>query len=164
MNVITEQILVETYSTALAREEGWFDKNKRLLSVAQRLNNPCLLQHWRDKAGTAYPEINGYVEFPNEDLGWRAGRAQCRINILKRKLTFYQFFAGKPGVYHGFLQYSDGQRLQLQERKSDPARYASRVMENVCAHLGIESATIDTPIFTLITQKKVGPGDVRKQS
>jgi hypothetical protein len=28
-------------------------------------------------------------------VGWRAGRAQCKINIITRGLTFREFFAGQ---------------------------------------------------------------------
>lgn len=112
------------------------------ITIPQRMANPLDLRSWRDRNNRPYPEINGYAQFPvcqiagckNPDhpceLGWSAGRTQCQINIVKRGLTFYEFFAGKPGVYAGFAPSKD---------KNEPAPYAQFVCDGVCTKLGVDS-------------------------
>lgn len=133
---MTESQLIDQFARGIAHKEGW-DKTSKLPTVAQRLNNPLCLTHWKDGDGQPYPEVNGYVEFPTAVIGWRAGRAQCRINILKRKLTWREFFAGKPGVYKGFCSRMDADQT--------PAQYAREVMAIMRVN-----ADLDTPIFALL--------------
>src|SRR5215469_6429241 len=104
--MVTERHLIQAFAEAIAHEEGWYIQ-RRMPTVAQRLNNPCCLPHWKDELGMPYEEVNGFVEFPNADKGWRAARAQCRINIFKRRLTFREFFAGRHGLYKGFWPADD---------------------------------------------------------
>ena len=136
---MTEANLIERLAGALAQKEGWY--NARLVpSVAQRLNNPLCLTHWKAADGTPLPEICGYVKFPDVESGWRAGRAQCRINVLKRKLTWRSFFAGQPGIYKGFCPARG-------DAKQDPIQYARAIM----ALMHVE-ADLDTPIIDLIAE------------
>lgn len=139
---MTEQELIERFSNAVARKEGFFS-NGRIPSVAQRLNNPLNLVHWKTPAGDPYPEICGYVQFPNPEAGWRAGRAQCKINIVKRRLTWRGFFAGKQGVYKGFCPARG-------DAKQDPIQYAREVM----GFMHVE-ADLDTPIIDLVVKDGV---------
>lgn len=120
---MTETQLVDRFTRAWAKKEGFFD-SKRVPTVAQRLNNPCNLPHWKDRDGNPYPEVCGAVQFPDVETGWRAARAQTKINALKRRLTFLEFFAGKPGVYRGACPRDDA-------RKMDPVAYARTVASAV---------------------------------
>lgn len=120
-----QQELIDRYAKAIARQEGYYNK-KAMPTVAQRCNNPGNLTHWKDPNGEPYPELNGYVHFPDEETGFRALRSQCKINILKRGLTFYEFFAGKRGVYGGFCPRDDNKDPML--KKNDPLVYAQHVL------------------------------------
>jgi hypothetical protein len=144
--VLTETELIDRFSKAIARTEGFYDK-KKIPTVAQRCNNPGNLTHWMDRAGRPMPTANGYVQFPSVEDGWRALRAQCKINIIKRKLTFFEFFAGKPGTYGGFCP-KDDDRDKLM-RKNDPLVYARNVLTMVT---GLEASQFDvsTPITKLL--------------
>ena len=130
---MTESVLIERFSLALARKEGW-NKQGKVPSVARRLNNPLCLAHWKAPDGSPYPEVCGYVEFPNAEIGWRAGRAQCRINIVKRRLTWRGFFAGVRGIYRGFCP-------------QDPIQYAREIM--AALHVDVD---LDTPIIDLVVK------------
>lgn len=143
---LTETELIDRFSKAIARQEGFYDKRK-LLTVAQRCNNPGNLTHWKDRAGKPYPMSNGYVHFPTVEDGWRALRAQCKINVLKRRLTFREFFAGRPGVYAGYCPKDDGRDKML--RKNDPVVYARNVLGMV-AGLDAQHFTVDTAIVTML--------------
>ena len=106
---MNERELLECFTRAVARKQGWFDKGRNgIPGIARRLNNPCLLEHWKDPDGESYPQVCGAVQFPDEATGWRAARSQFRINIFKRKLTFREVFAGKPGTYRGFCPKVEG--------------------------------------------------------
>ena len=136
---MTEQVLIDRFSSAIARKEGFY-KNGRVPSVAQRMNNPLNLTHWKDPNGKPYPEICGYVQFPDAEAGWRAGRAQCRINVVKRRLTWRAFFAGKQGVYKGFCPARG-------DAKQDPIQYAREIMSLM--HV---EADLDTPIIDMVVK------------
>jgi hypothetical protein len=139
---IDQNVLIEVFAQAIATKEG-FHKSSKIPSIAQRLNNPLCLEHWKDRNGRPYPVVNGYVKFPDAETGLAAGRSQCKINIVKRKLTFREFFAGKSKVYEGFCPRKDG--------KSDPVAYAIDVLRFVRNRLGLPAEiTIDTPIHDLI--------------
>lgn len=142
---LTETELIDRFARAVARQEGFFDKRK-IPTVGQRCNNPGNLTHWRDPQGNPFPQANGYVMFPDEKTGWRALKAQCRINIMKRRLTFLEFFAGRPGVYSGFCPRDDNRDRSL--RKNDPVAYARKVLVSVA---GPDSDyEITSPIITLL--------------
>ena len=143
---LTETELIDRLSRAIARQEGFFDK-KKLPTVAQRCHNPGNLTHWKDWDGHPYPTANGYVMFPDEATGWRALRVQCRINALKRRLTFREFCAGKPGVFPGFCPDDDDPDNLL--RKNDPLMYAQRVLVLVTS-TEADNYDIDTPIVSLV--------------
>jgi len=135
---VTEQDLIERVARAIAHQEDFF-KVSKLPTVSQRCNNPGNLTHWKDAAGQPYPDANGYVQFPDVHAGWRALKAQCKINVLKRRLTWAEFFRGRPGAYRGFLQ----------RGASDPLLYAGRVMTQVLGGVN-EAVTIHTPIAALL--------------
>ncbi len=141
--LIDQNAFIQTFAEAVAAKEGFYDR-KKIQTIPQRLNNPCCLPHWKNEQGRPFEEINGYVNFPTVERGWAAARAQCRINILKRKLTFREFFCGKPGVYDGFAKKGE---------KNDPMGYSRFVLNTLSRKLGIEDATIDTPIHTLFQGK-----------
>lgn len=137
--------LVRSFAFWCARKEGYFD-NKKRPTLPQMHNNPLDLRRWKNPAGVPYPENNGFVEFPRcerpgckdpdhpSEVGWRAGRGQSKINIVKRGLTFLEFFSGKRGVYDGFANARDG---------NDPAEYARYVCEGVCRDLGVDARCSD---------------------
>lgn len=149
MTILTEQQLIESFANAVAQEETWFLKRK-MPTVSQRCNNPGCLEHWKDPDGKPYPEQNGFVVFPDEATGWKALRSQCKINILKRRLTWLEVFAGKHGVYRG-LRPADSS-VDRSQGKSNPARYAQNVLDRVCSPLGI-TATIGTPVLAVLAHK-----------
>ena len=132
---MTETQLIDLFSRTVARKEGW-EKTGKVASIAQRLNNPLNLVHWKDAKGKPYPEICGFVHFPDPESGWRAGRAQCRINIVKRRLSWREFFGGKPGVYKGFCP-SRG------DAKQNPTQYAREVMAMMHVDAGLDAPIID---------------------
>jgi hypothetical protein len=146
----TQKDLIERVAQAIAHKEGFYLK-KKLPTVAQRCNNPGNLTHWKDRNGNPFPTANGYVQFPDEETGWRALRAQCSINIVKRRLSFLEFFSGKPGIYAGFCP-KDTTRDPL-ARKNDPVQYARTIFSVV---LGGDAERfpdgIKTPIHTLIAE------------
>ncbi len=153
--MIDQGLLIETFVQGIATKEGYY-ATKRFATISQRLNNPCDLSSWKDPKGRPYLELNGYVNFPacrKEDcshpdhpaeIGFGAGRGQCRINIIKRRLSFFEFFAGKKKVYGGFCPRSNG--------KNDPIEYANFVLGYVVRRLGLDptKVNINTPIASLI--------------
>jgi len=89
----------DQFVESIARFEGFYVHRSR----AQRNNNPGNLRSWgRNKI------VAGYAQFPSVEAGWQALRTQCRKNIYERKLTCYEFFGGKKGVYSGYAPDSDG--------------------------------------------------------
>lgn len=141
---IDQEIFIAAYAKACGTEEGFF-KSGKVPTIPQRLNNPLDLRSWKDNKGKPYPVVNGYAKFPDPETGWAAGRSQCRINIVKRQLTFREFFSGKRGVYAGFAPRAD---------RNDPFGYANNVLAFVKrafpASEEVQAATIDTVIATLV--------------
>jgi len=135
------QDVINAFARAVGKREGVFKEGK-VPTLPQRLGNPACLKHWKDPAGCAYPEVNGFVQFPQcerdgcvhpdhpHEVGWRAARAQVKINVVKRGLTFFEFFAGKRGVYDGHANARD---------KNDPQAYAEYVVDQVCRELGVDA-------------------------
>ena len=138
---MTEPELITALARAIAHQEGFFDKPKKgILPIAQRCNNPGNLQHWKQPNGNPYPAANGYVQFPDVETGFRALKAQCKINVMKRGLTWREFFAGKPGVYAGFCpKDSTGKQPALD--------YARKVMTCVA---GPDASDINQRISALL--------------
>jgi hypothetical protein len=164
MNLIPENVFLAKLADAIEHREG-YHVTRRFPTVAQRLNNPGCLTHWKKKrpVGESYPEENGFVVFPDYATGRRALMVQERINIFKRQLTWREFFGGRPGLYKGFCPREDRRDFVPGEAKNDPVDYARKVMEFVCVPLGIAIhtpgepqmtgtlySTIDTKMFTLI--------------
>jgi hypothetical protein len=141
---VTIAQLVEIFAQGVAEQESWYKSTRRLPSVSRRLNNPGCLTHWMDSRGNPYPVNNGYVEFPTEEEGWKALRSQVRINIVKRGLTFREFFAGRrtrEGRYEGF---------RPSHRGGSPLTDAGALAKYVSSKLGLGTATpIDTRVSTL---------------
>lgn len=139
--IITEQLLIATLAEAIATKEDFYVKSKRgIPSVSQRLKNPGCMRSWKAPSGKKLPTVNGLVDFPHVNEGWRALRAQCKINVLRRRLTLRQFFAGKRGVYCGFAPRGLGH---------DPLAYAEFVQNFLERRLG-STVTLDTPVVLLI--------------
>lgn len=153
--MVDQNRLIETFVQAVATRESYY-ATKRFPTIPQRLHNPCDLVSWKDPKGRPFPMLNGFVNFPAclkdicshpdhpSEVGFAAGRGQCRINIIKRRLTFYEFFVGKKKVYGGFCPKGDG--------KNDSVKYATDVLAFVVRRLGLdpEAVNINTPIYTLI--------------
>lgn len=152
-----EKDLIIAFADACGHEEGYYSTStKGMPTIPQRLHNPLDLRNWRTAANQPYPTLNGYVDFPacsipncvNPDhpseVGWQAGRQQCRLNIVKRGLTFFEFFAGKPKVYPGFAPARD---------RNSPAVYAQAVLDRLKAKwpAELENVTINTVVSSLIT-------------
>ncbi len=137
--MITSVSLVNAFARAIAAKEGFFDTG-RSRTIPQRLNNPGDLRRWKKADGEPYPEVNGFADFPKcglshcknpdhpAETGWRALRAQVKINVFKRGLTFHEFFAGKRGVYDGYAPAKD---------KNNPDEYARFVLDKTCRSLAI---------------------------
>ena len=90
--------LVARIAEGIAVMEGFYKAG----SAAKRNRNPGNIRRWG-----SMPVRNGFVEFPSEDAGWEALSQQVRKNV-KRGLTLYEFFGGKPGDYPGYAPDSDG--------------------------------------------------------
>jgi len=106
---------VVRFAEAIATQEGYYKPG----SIAERHRNPGNLRSWGP-----LPVERGFVVFPSEDAGFEALQQQIRKNI-KRGLTLYEFFGGKPGVYAGYAPDSDG-------------NHSKRYAEFVAARLGIK--------------------------
>jgi hypothetical protein len=115
--------LVPAISAAIARMEGFYTSG----SIAQRNNNPGNLRSW----GTRRIRF-GYAYFDTAEGGWAALYRQVRRNI-DRRLTLYEFFGGKVGVYAGYSPASD---------RNDPVTYA----RYVAGHAGVPA---DVPLDEL---------------
>ena len=89
----------EQFVDAIAHFEGFYQPGSR----AQRNNNPGNLRSWGKN-----PVIKGFVKFENPEDGWAALRRQAYRNLYERKLTCYEFFGGKKGIYPGYAPDSDG--------------------------------------------------------
>lgn len=146
----TEQQVIEAFAEAIAHFEGFYTQTRNNIpTVPQRLNNPGDLRSWKDENGRPFPVVNGFVQFPDIDRGWRALRAQCRINIIKRQLTVTEFFAGKRGVYWGYANKQDG---------NDPTAYANFVYNKLTKILGgdiraiLAPGGVEKPVLTLFKE------------
>lgn len=147
---MTQKDCIERVAQAIARQEGFFLK-KPILTVAQRCHNPGNLTHWKDRNGNPFPTNNGYVQFPDEETGWRALKAQCSINIVKRRLSFLEFCCGKPGIYAGFCPKDNN--IDRMVKKNDPVQYARNIFGWVLSSDADKYPDgIKTPIHTLIVE------------
>jgi hypothetical protein len=146
--MIDQSTFMDSFVQAIATKMGFYQSWKNIEPISQKLNNPGCLEHWKDSNGKSFPVLNGYVNFPNASLGFGALKAQSKINILKRGLTFREFFMGKPRVYDGFCKRGTPRDAALE--------MANFVCNWVVRRLGIpaDSVTLDTPIYTLITGAK----------
>lgn len=126
---MTPDDFVQRFAEAIARMEGFYRKG----TPAQRNNNPGNLRSW----GTR-PVVKGFAVFETPEAGWRALWAQIVKNI-NRRLTMYEFFAGKPGVYGGYAPAAD---------KNRPREYA----EFVAKRLGIDA---DERLDVAVTKVKI---------
>ena len=134
--------LIEAIAQGIATEEDFYKKTKNVPAISQRLNNPGCLDHWKNPKGRPYDVVNGFANFPDEETGWKALRAQCLIN-LKRNLTWREFFAGKRRVYVGFRAHGGGKH---------PNQYAESVLTFVCRRLRLSDppTSIDSLIADLL--------------
>jgi len=106
---LVKEKLINLFAEKIAKMEGFYNPS----TISFRNNNPGNLRSW----GTV-PIFDGYARFSTPEGGWIALREQIRKNVFVRKLTFYEFFAGKKGVYAGYAPTDDGNL---------PAVYASYV-------------------------------------
>ena len=116
---MTADELVGRIAEAIATMEGYYKPG----TPAKRNRNPGNLRTWG-----AMPTHNGLVVFPSEDAGFEALEHQIRKNI-RRGLSFYEFFAGRPGYYPGYAPACDG---------NDPVGYA----EFVAKRVGVKADTV----------------------
>lgn len=112
MSVPTQSRYILTIAEAIAHVEGFYINN----SVARRNNNPGNLRGWDSSLPK---DKNGFTEFPNRTAGFLALYKQIELNY-NRGLTFYEFFAGKEGVYAGYAPLRDN---------NNPLWYASTVVQ-----------------------------------
>jgi hypothetical protein len=112
MSVPTQSRYILTIAEAIAHVEGFYING----SVARRNNNPGNLRGW-DK--NLPKDERGFTEFPSRTAGFLALYHQIELNY-NRGLTFYEFFAGKEGVYAGYAPASDN---------NNPQSYAQTVCE-----------------------------------
>lgn len=150
----TTKELINAMAHAMAIQEGFYDKPGKFGDpIPRKMHNPGDLRTWLDAAGKPYPEVNGYVDFPAcqivgckhpdhpAQVGWHALRVQVWNCVVKRGLTFLEFFAGKPGIYAGFAPEKD---------KNDPLGYATKVLERMRVALTLDPAiTIYTKVLSL---------------
>jgi hypothetical protein len=137
--------LIETLALAIGQEEGFFAQ-KKIPTIPQRLNNPGDLRSWKAPNGKPYPVANGFACFPDAETGWAALRTQCRLNVVKRKLTLREFFGGKRAdgrvIYAGFAPAAD---------KNNSYQYASNVLRYLARKGAVPAeATIDQVLVNLV--------------
>lgn len=135
----TREQLLESFAACIATEEGFFVEG----SLPARHSNPGNLTAWGK-----WPVDHGYVVFDSDETGWEALRKQCAKNIFDRRLTFLEFFAGKPGVYAGFCPAPTGSALT---KGNDPHKYASDAVKWVNHKLGV-AAELGTVISGLVQE------------
>lgn len=104
--------LINDIANAIATMEGFFNNN----SLAFKNNNPGNIRKWGK-----LPIVKGFASFPTAEAGWAALKRQISLNI-NRKLTLYEFFGGKPGVYPGYAPATDNNK---------PKQYAEFVAKKV---------------------------------
>lgn len=107
--------LVVKIAIAISEMEGYNTHGSR----ARRQNNPGNLRRWGKT-----PTIDDFCNFPTDADGWAALQRQVLKNI-RRGLTLYEFFGGKPGAYQGYAPSTDD---------NNPKHYA----EFVAKRVGIE--------------------------
>lgn len=120
----------------IAKVEGYYvtakqaqQSRSKFPSLAQKNNNPGNIRSW----GTR-PVVNGYAQFPSVEEGFKALRTQVD-KVIKRGVTFREFFGGKDKVYPGYAPAADS---------NHPIQYATHV---AAAFPGV---SIDTVIESLI--------------
>lgn len=93
---ITERQLVQAAAEAVADGMDWFKATRKGLPepLSRRLHNPGCLYSWHDPMGVPYETAYGFVEFPDDETGWRALNTHCRIQLFKRRKTVLEFFRG----------------------------------------------------------------------
>ena len=79
------------------------------------------------------------VQFPDDATGFTAAKAQAKINIIKRKLTFVEFFGGKYPIYRGICPRSE-------MRQHEPGVYAARIAQTLPG-----SPSVNSVIAELVT-------------
>lgn len=128
---LEKQVLIGALATAIAEYEGFFITKKQATvrklaypTLAQRNNNPGNLRPW---PGCTLPVVGGYIKFSEQEAGWRQLEKQIEKNVFTRRLTFAEFFGGKPGVYAGYAPGSDG---------NHPRKYAKFVADKLSAAPG----------------------------
>lgn len=119
--LIARQELIAAIAEAIAHEEGYYVVG----SLARRNNNPGNLRPWR---ACAYPISKGFIRFTTADDGWEHLHKQVDLNI-RRGLTLYEFFGGKPHVYAGYAPSTDNNK---------PVQYAEHVAARISAYFAIE--------------------------
>jgi hypothetical protein len=147
--IVTETDLISAVAESIARREEFYRQPRSgVPTLSRRLRNPGMIESWKDSNGVPLAAGMGVVEFSTESDGWRALRAQCRINIVKRRLTFLEFFGGRRGLYRGFRP----------RPAYDPTTYAAGVARCVSRLLQIDVESlldpIDDPIIKLVNAKR----------
>lgn len=105
---------VARFAEAIATFEGYYKPG----TISKRHRNPGNIRAWGEM-----PTMRGYVVFPSDAAGFEALEHQIRKNI-RRGLSLYEFFGGKPRVYPGYAPDADG-------------NHSKRYAEFVAARLGI---------------------------
>jgi len=115
--MVTKNKLIDTFATAIATMEGFFNAS---LTLARKNNNPGNIRAWGD-----IPIQNGFAHFPTEQAGWAALRRQVDKNLFTRKLTLREFFGGSVAKkYSGYAPSTDG---------NNPKKYAEFVWKVLAA-------------------------------
>lgn len=143
MPEITQHQLIHSLSKAIAFKEGFTESRKvgGVSTTSRALKNPGNIRAWKDPSGIDYPKVDGIVSFPSVRIGWVALRAQCKINVVKRRLTLMEFFCGKPGTYKGFLP--QGTQTEIQ------SEYVRDIAAIVSKDLGC-AVPLSLPVSDLI--------------
>lgn len=100
-NVALQTFLRASLAFAIARFEGFYQPD----SIARNNLNPGNLRPYGDQS-YVMTSAGKFRQFSTEEDGWKALIHQINLN-LKRGLTLYEFFLGKPGVYPGYAPLAD---------------------------------------------------------
>lgn len=140
--------IILTIAEAIAHKEGFYAPTS---TRAKRNNNPGNLRNWDSKLPK---DDSGFDIFDSRSEGFRALYRQIELNVVRKNLSMYEFFAGKTNVYAGYAPASDN---------NDPRYYAEFVL-SFLSERGYTPLSLHTAIWAWYTNESFSPSkDLKEQ-